>query len=172
MSGLRRILWGGALSSTRYITALVTSTFINPTRRWRTPHPSCSFSSLNQGLLQADSRQHIMARTKQTARKALGTVAVPRGAPAPWMRLGTIMPPAMVEPSTPPKLPTTVPSVMRALVAQKNRASVQDHASPRGGDDDVIVKTVAVALNPNDWKRASRHVHPQSHESAHADPPF
>ena len=171
MPGLRRILWEGALSSTRYITALVTSTFINPTRRWRTPHPSCSLSSLNQGLLQADSRQHIMARTKQTARKTLGTVAVPRGAPAPRMRLGTIMPPA-AQPSTPPKLPTTVPSVMRALVAQKNRASVQDHASPRAGDDDVIVKTVAVALNTNDWKRASRHVHPQSHESAHGDPPL
>ena len=44
--------------------------------------------------------------------------------------------------------------VMRGLAVQKNGASVQDFAIPKPGDDDIVVKTVAVALNPMDWKRA------------------
>ena len=33
--------------------------------------------------------------------------------------------------------------------------AVKDHPVPPVGDDDVLIKTVAVAQNPTDWKRMS-----------------
>ncbi|KAI0636542.1 GroES-like protein [Trametes polyzona] len=45
-----------------------------------------------------------------------------------------------------------IPKVMKALVVQEQGgAAVQDHPVPVVGDDDVLLKTVAVALNPTDY---------------------
>ncbi|RPD66571.1 GroES-like protein [Lentinus tigrinus ALCF2SS1-7] len=42
---------------------------------------------------------------------------------------------------------------MKALVVlQGNRVEVKDHPVPVVGDSDILVKTVAVAQNPTDWK--------------------
>ncbi|TBU35546.1 GroES-like protein [Dichomitus squalens] len=42
---------------------------------------------------------------------------------------------------------------MRALVLlEKGSAAVKEHPVPEVGDDDILVKTVAVAQNPTDWK--------------------
>ncbi|OBZ73980.1 Protein TOXD [Grifola frondosa] len=42
---------------------------------------------------------------------------------------------------------------MKALVVQEGkRVTVQDHPVPLLGPDDILVKTIAVAQNPTDWK--------------------
>ncbi|KAI0924688.1 hypothetical protein AcW2_005498 [Taiwanofungus camphoratus] len=47
----------------------------------------------------------------------------------------------------------TVPKTMKALVVQEGKTvAVQDHPVPAVGDDDILVKTVALAQNPTDWK--------------------
>ncbi len=35
------------------------------------------------------------------------------------------------------------------------RIAVKDHPVPKVGDDEILVKTVAVSLNPTDWMRMS-----------------
>ncbi|KAI8982799.1 GroES-like protein [Trametes punicea] len=47
----------------------------------------------------------------------------------------------------------TIPKTMKALVVQEGRrVAVQDYPVPEIGDDDILVKTVAVAQNPTDYK--------------------
>ncbi|KAI0371635.1 GroES-like protein [Pilatotrama ljubarskyi] len=46
-----------------------------------------------------------------------------------------------------------IPKTMKALVVQEGRKlAVQDWPVPAVGDDDILVKNVAVALNPTDYK--------------------
>ncbi|RPD66610.1 GroES-like protein [Lentinus tigrinus ALCF2SS1-7] len=46
-----------------------------------------------------------------------------------------------------------IPKVMKALVLeQRGSIAVKDHPVPEVGPKDILVKTVAVALNPTDWK--------------------
>ncbi|KAL4247034.1 zinc-containing alcohol dehydrogenase family protein [Abortiporus biennis] len=48
---------------------------------------------------------------------------------------------------------TQIPTTMKALITQANNTSkVQDVPVPTTEDDEVLVRTVAVALNPVDWK--------------------
>ncbi|KAH9918101.1 GroES-like protein [Fomitopsis serialis] len=48
---------------------------------------------------------------------------------------------------------TPIPATMKAVVVQKGKkAVVQDHPVPTLGDDDILVKVVAVAQNPADWR--------------------
>ena len=43
---------------------------------------------------------------------------------------------------------------MKALVTQANKtAKVEEIAVPTIDDDEVLVRTVAIAQNPTDWKR-------------------
>lgn len=47
----------------------------------------------------------------------------------------------------------TIPNVMKALIVKKGKkVEVLEHPVPPVGDDDILVKTVAVAQNPTDWK--------------------
>ncbi|OCH84775.1 GroES-like protein [Obba rivulosa] len=47
----------------------------------------------------------------------------------------------------------TIPKTMKALIVQEGkRVQVKEHPVPPVGDDDILVKTVAVAQNPTDWK--------------------
>ena len=105
-----------------------------------------------------------MARTTQVARKTTSTtVARPRvdrrsvpsrprqlGEPAPRMRLAFLGPPNPQAVVAPP--PSAIDSVMRAVVVQKGGVSVQDYPTPKVGDEDVLVKVVAVALSRADCK--------------------
>ncbi|KAI0780488.1 GroES-like protein [Trametes elegans] len=46
-----------------------------------------------------------------------------------------------------------IPQVMKAVVVREgSTVAVQDHPVPQLGDDDILVKTVAVAQNPTDYK--------------------
>ncbi|CDO68641.1 hypothetical protein BN946_scf184996.g72 [Trametes cinnabarina] len=48
---------------------------------------------------------------------------------------------------------TEIPKNMKALVVQEGRkVLVQDHPVPEIGEEDILVKTVAVAQNPTDYK--------------------
>ncbi|KAL1947847.1 hypothetical protein VTO73DRAFT_13571 [Trametes versicolor] len=48
---------------------------------------------------------------------------------------------------------TPIPQTMKALIIEdEHRVAVQTHPVPLVGDDDVLVKTVAVSQNPTDWK--------------------
>ena len=38
-------------------------------------------------------------------------------------------------------------------VGPNGRAVVKDHPVPEIADDEILIKAVAVALNPTDWKR-------------------
>ena len=49
-----------------------------------------------------------------------------------------------------------IPKTMKALVTQSDEtAKIEVLPVPEINDDEVLVKVVAVALNPTDWKRAS-----------------
>ena len=51
---------------------------------------------------------------------------------------------------------TEIPATMRALVTQADKtAKVVEVPVPEIADDEVLVKVVAVAQNPTDWKRMS-----------------
>ncbi len=39
------------------------------------------------------------------------------------------------------------------VATQRHKVAIKDHPVPAVGEDDVLVKVVAVALNPTDWKR-------------------
>ncbi len=46
-----------------------------------------------------------------------------------------------------------IPKTMKALVTQADKtAKVQDIPVPTIDDDEVLVRTVALAQNPTDWK--------------------
>lgn len=46
---------------------------------------------------------------------------------------------------------------MKAIVVQDNKAIIQsDRPIPRLRDDYILVKTVAIAINPTDWKHIER----------------
>ncbi|KAI0723729.1 GroES-like protein [Cerioporus squamosus] len=48
---------------------------------------------------------------------------------------------------------SAIPTTMKALVFEEsNRVSVKEHPVPSIADDEVLVKTVAISLNPTDWK--------------------
>ncbi|KAM5538077.1 hypothetical protein V8D89_008274 [Ganoderma adspersum] len=48
---------------------------------------------------------------------------------------------------------TTIPTTMKAVVIEpEHKVAVKDRPVPSIGDDDILVKTVSVALNPTDWK--------------------
>ncbi|KZT00987.1 GroES-like protein [Laetiporus sulphureus 93-53] len=48
---------------------------------------------------------------------------------------------------------TAIPKTMKALLVQEGKTvAVKEHPVPPVGDDDVLVKNVAVAQNPTDWK--------------------
>ena len=48
---------------------------------------------------------------------------------------------------------TTIPKTMRALVTQEDKtAKVVEVPVPEIADNEVLVKVVAVAQNPTDWK--------------------
>lgn len=50
----------------------------------------------------------------------------------------------------------TVPDKMQALITQANKTTkVETVPTPDIDDDEVLVKTVAIALNHTDWKRSS-----------------
>ena len=52
--------------------------------------------------------------------------------------------------------PLIIPETMKALVTQSNKtAVVQEIPVPTIDDNEILVQTVAVALNPTDWKCAS-----------------
>ncbi|KZT65379.1 GroES-like protein [Daedalea quercina L-15889] len=47
----------------------------------------------------------------------------------------------------------TIPVIMKAVVVQPDKKIiVKDHPVPEHGPDDVLVKVVAAAQNPTDWK--------------------
>ncbi|KAH9941947.1 GroES-like protein [Amylocystis lapponica] len=47
----------------------------------------------------------------------------------------------------------TIPQTMKALLVQEDKTvAVKDHPVPPVGDDNVLVKVIAVAQNPTDWK--------------------
>ena len=47
----------------------------------------------------------------------------------------------------------TIPKTMKALVTQADHtAAVQDIPVPTIDEDEILVRTVAVAQNPTDWK--------------------
>ncbi|KAI0723769.1 GroES-like protein [Cerioporus squamosus] len=49
-------------------------------------------------------------------------------------------------------MPSHIPTTMKALVFEEiGRVAVKDHPVPKVGDDDILVKTAAVSLNPTDW---------------------
>jgi NADPH:quinone reductase-like Zn-dependent oxidoreductase len=49
-----------------------------------------------------------------------------------------------------------VPQTMKALVTQEDKtAKVVEIPVPELDDDEVLVKVVALAQNPTDWKRTS-----------------
>ena len=49
----------------------------------------------------------------------------------------------------------SIPATMKALITQANNtAKVQEVAVPTIDADEVLVKVVAIAQNPTDWKRA------------------
>lgn len=48
-----------------------------------------------------------------------------------------------------------IPKTMKALVAHDKKATVQEIPVPEIDDDEVLVKVVALAQNPTDWKRTS-----------------
>lgn len=49
----------------------------------------------------------------------------------------------------------TIPSKMKALITEETKtAKVEEIPVPEIDDDDVLVKTEAIALNPTDWKRS------------------
>ena len=68
----------------------------------------------------------------------------------------------MIEVDAEPKQATSSKAGSAKLAALKNaprvgsklRNSFQVEKDEQSGDDDIVVKTVAVALNPMDWKRA------------------
>ncbi|RPD66607.1 GroES-like protein [Lentinus tigrinus ALCF2SS1-7] len=46
-----------------------------------------------------------------------------------------------------------IPATMKAVVfVESDKVSVQEHPVPTIADDEILVKTVAIALNPTDWK--------------------
>ncbi|KAH9918219.1 GroES-like protein [Epithele typhae] len=48
---------------------------------------------------------------------------------------------------------STIPTTMKAAVIEEgHKFSIKSHPIPPVGDNDILVKTVAVALNPTDWK--------------------
>ncbi|RPD66606.1 GroES-like protein [Lentinus tigrinus ALCF2SS1-7] len=48
---------------------------------------------------------------------------------------------------------STIPATMKAVVyVESNKVSVQEHPVPDIADDEILVKNVAIALNPTDWK--------------------
>ncbi len=49
---------------------------------------------------------------------------------------------------------SSVPSTVKALVLQgAGKTAVVDVPMPIIDDDEILVKVIAVALNPTDWKR-------------------
>lgn len=70
---------------------------------------------------------------------------------------------------------SAIPETMKALVIQEDKtAKVQDIPVPEIKDDEVLVKVVAVAQNPTDWKRTSPYhmnlyYRPFAHRNAYAD---
>ena len=49
-----------------------------------------------------------------------------------------------------------IPKTMKALITQSNEtAKVEEVPVPEIDDNEVLVKVVALAQNPTDWKRAS-----------------
>ncbi|KAH9951701.1 GroES-like protein [Amylocystis lapponica] len=47
----------------------------------------------------------------------------------------------------------TIPQTMKALLVQEDKTvAVKDHPVPPVGDDDILVKVIAAAQNPADWK--------------------
>ncbi|KAI0707838.1 GroES-like protein [Earliella scabrosa] len=51
------------------------------------------------------------------------------------------------------QVPNDIPATMKALVIEeRHRAAVKEYPVPQIGDDDILIKTVAVSLNPTDWK--------------------
>ncbi|KAH9928552.1 GroES-like protein [Epithele typhae] len=48
---------------------------------------------------------------------------------------------------------SSIPTTMKAAVIEEgHKFSIKSHPVPPVGDNDILVKTVAVALNPTDWK--------------------
>ncbi|KAH9928547.1 GroES-like protein [Epithele typhae] len=48
---------------------------------------------------------------------------------------------------------TSIPTTMKALVIEEQgKAVIKDHPVPTIAEDEVLIKTAAVALNPTDWK--------------------
>ena len=53
---------------------------------------------------------------------------------------------------------------MKALITQPGKtAGVQEVPVPSITDDEILVKVVAVAQNPTDWKCTHPHTYPRSH---------
>ena len=49
----------------------------------------------------------------------------------------------------------SIPKTMKAYVTREgHKAAVQEVPVPTIDDDEVLVKVIAVALNPTDWMRA------------------
>ena len=57
-----------------------------------------------------------------------------------------------------------VPKTMKALITQPDRtAKVEEVPVPEIDDSEVLVKVVALAQNPTDWKRALSALPPDRH---------
>ena len=52
---------------------------------------------------------------------------------------------------------SSIPQTMKAVITQADKTiAVQDVPVPSIDDDEVLVKTTAIAQNPTDWKRMHR----------------
>ena len=62
----------------------------------------------------------------------------------------------------------SVPESMKALVTLARRAAaVEEVPVPGIDDDEVLVKVIAVAQNPTDWKRTSHFLREHWHQLDH-----